>query len=103
MFNSIGWGEIVVLCLAALFVFGPERLPNLAKDAAGALKRLRAATTGIRGQLHESLGEDFDHLRDVDLRTYHPRTFVREHLLADDEDAIPSRAGRSARTDDRPA
>ena len=28
MFDSIGWGEIVVLALAALFIFGPERLPT---------------------------------------------------------------------------
>ena len=34
MFDSIGWGEIIVLGLAALFIFGPERLPTLAKDAA---------------------------------------------------------------------
>ena len=29
MFDSIGWGEIIVLALAALFIFGPERLPGL--------------------------------------------------------------------------
>ena len=38
MFDSIGWGEIIVLGLAALFIFGPERLPHLAKDAAAGLK-----------------------------------------------------------------
>ena len=42
MFDSIGWGEIIVLALAALFIFGPERLPDLAKDAASGLKRVRA-------------------------------------------------------------
>jgi sec-independent protein translocase protein TatB len=84
MLDSIGWGEIVVLALAALFIFGPERLPDLAKDAAGALKRVRAAMTGARAQLHDSLGEDYDHLREVDLRKYHPKTFVRDHLLGDD-------------------
>jgi sec-independent protein translocase protein TatB len=81
--NSIGWGEIVVLGLAALFIFGPERLPDLAKDAAGGLERVRGAVAGVRGQLHETLGDDFDHLRDVDLRRYHPRTFLREHLIDD--------------------
>ncbi len=84
MFDSIGWGEIVVLALAALFIFGPERLPTLAKDAAAGLKKVREAITGVRGQLHESLGDDFDHLRDVDLRQYHPKTFIRQQLLDDD-------------------
>ena len=101
MFSSVGWGEIVVLGLAALFIFGPERLPDLAKDAAGGLKRVRGVVTGVRGQLHETLGDDFDHLRDVDLRRYHPKNFVREHLLADD-DSVSSRAGRTTRPDDRP-
>ena len=30
MFSSIGWGEVVVLALAALLIFfRPERLPGL--------------------------------------------------------------------------
>ncbi|WP_222195952.1 twin-arginine translocase TatA/TatE family subunit [Modestobacter italicus] len=93
MFNSIGWGEIVVLALAALFIFGPDRLPSLAKDAATGLKKAREAVTGVRGQLHDTLGDDFDHLRDIDLRQYHPKTFIRQQLLADDDDAPRSTAG----------
>jgi len=34
VFDSIGWGEVLVLALAALFIFGPEKLPHIAKDAA---------------------------------------------------------------------
>jgi len=85
VFDSIGWGEIVVLVLAALFIFGPDRLPSLAKDAAAGIKKVREAITGVRGQLHDTLGDDFDHLRDVDLRKYHPKTFIRSQLLSDDD------------------
>jgi sec-independent protein translocase protein TatB len=85
VFDSIGWGEIVVLGLAALFIFGPDRLPTLAKDAAQGLKKAREAITGVRGQLHDSLGDDFDQLRDLDLRKYHPKTFIRDQLMGDDE------------------
>ena len=84
MFDSIGWGEIVVLALAALFIFGPERLPTLAKDAAAGLKRVREALTGVRAQVDESLGEDLAGLRDLDLRRYHPKTFIRSQLFEDD-------------------
>ncbi len=73
MFNSIGWGEIVVLALAALFIFGPDRLPSLAKDAATGIKKAREAITGVRGQLHDTLGDDFDHLRDVTCASTTPR------------------------------
>ena len=96
MFDSIGWGEIVVLALAALFIFGPERLPTLAKDAAAGLKKVREAVTGVRGQLHDSLGDDFDHLRDVDLRQYHPKTFIRQQLLADDDAPVRQKSSTGA-------
>ena len=94
MFDSIGWGEIVVLALAALFIFGPDRLPTLAKDAANGLKKARDAVTGVRGQLHDTLGDDFDHLRDIDLRQYHPKTFIRSQLMGDDD--APARTGSTA-------
>ena len=84
MFNSIGWGEIAVLALAALFIFGPERLPDVARESAAGLKRLRGAMGSVRGDLHESLGEDLGRLRDLDLRQYEPRELVRRHLLGDD-------------------
>ncbi|MGI8723444.1 MAG: sec-independent translocase [Geodermatophilaceae bacterium] len=99
MFDSIGLGEIMVLLLGALFIFGPDRLPSLARDAAGALKRLRQTVTGARGQIHEQLGPEFDHLRDVDLRSLNPKTFIRKHLMEEDEGpTIHRRSGSSAGT-----
>jgi sec-independent protein translocase protein TatB len=84
VFDSIGWGEIVVLALAALFIFGPDRLPGLAKEAASALKHVRSALRDARGQVSDTLGDDFADLRDLDLRKYHPKTLLREQLLKDD-------------------
>jgi sec-independent protein translocase protein TatB len=102
VFDSIGWGEIIVLGLAALFIFGPERLPTLAKDAAAGLKRVRAAITGVREQVNESLGDDLPELRDLDLRKYHPKTFIRSQLLGDDDPApAPFTAAPPARPRDR--
>ena len=95
MFDSIGWGEIIVLGLAALFIFGPERLPTLAKDAAHGLKKVREAITGVREQVNETLGDDLGELRDLDLRKYHPKTFIRSQLLGDD-DAPVARSGSTA-------
>jgi sec-independent protein translocase protein TatB len=93
VFDSIGWGEIVVLALAALFIFGPERLPGLAKDAATGLKRVRAAITGVREQVNESFGDDLPELRDLDLRKYHPKTFIRSQLFEDEPETPPVRRG----------
>jgi sec-independent protein translocase protein TatB len=92
VFDSIGWGEIVVLALAALFIFGPERLPTLAKDAAAGLKKVRTALTGVRAQVDDSLGDELAGLRDLDLRKYHPKTFIRSQLF-DDDGAPPVHRG----------
>jgi sec-independent protein translocase protein TatB len=93
VFDSIGWGEIVVLVLAALFIFGPERLPHLAKDAATGLKKVRTAITGVRQQVNDSLGDDLPELRDLDLRKYHPKTFIRSQLFEDEPAVPPVRRG----------
>jgi sec-independent protein translocase protein TatB len=94
MFDSIGWGEVLVLALAALFIFGPERLPGVARDAAAGLRRARAAVTAVRGQLHEELGEDFPQLADLDLRRYRPEALVRQHLIPDETVRAPGGGGR---------
>lgn len=85
MFNNIGWGEIAFIAIIALFIFGPERLPHVAKEAAQGLKKVRQAMTGVREQVNESLGDDLSELRDLDLRKYHPKTFIRNQLLGDDD------------------
>jgi sec-independent protein translocase protein TatB len=102
VFDSIGWGEIVVLLLAALFIFGPERLPHLAKDAAAGLRKVRTAITGVRQQVHESLGDDLPDLRDLDLRKYHPKTFLRSQLFEDEPDTPPVRRGSATAAATRP-
>jgi sec-independent protein translocase protein TatB len=85
MFDSIGWGEILVIAIVALFIFGPERLPHVAKEAASGLKKVRTAIRGVREQMNDTLGDDLPELRDLDLRKYHPRTFIRTQLFEDDE------------------
>jgi sec-independent protein translocase protein TatB len=42
--------------------------------------------------VNESLGDDLPDLRDLDLRKYHPKTFIRSQLLGDDlaDDTAPT-------------
>ncbi len=95
MFNQLGWAELAVLLLLALFVFGPERLPGLAADAGRALRNLRRYAQGISADLKSELGPE---VGDLDLASLHPKTFVQKHLLEgldDDEDDVVERlAGR---------
>jgi sec-independent protein translocase protein TatB len=80
---NIGPLEFVVLAAVALIVFGPERLPQLTKDAARMIKTLRDLAQGARTQLTDELGPGF---ADFDLAKLNPRTAIRDALLGDDTD-----------------
>ncbi|HEV2888238.1 MAG TPA: sec-independent translocase [Jatrophihabitans sp.] len=81
MFN-IGPLEFVVLAAVALMVFGPDRLPELAKDAARMLRALRDVAQGARTQLNSELGTEF---ADFDLSSLNPRTAIKNALLGDED------------------
>jgi sec-independent protein translocase protein TatB len=88
VFDSIGWGEIVVLVVAGLFILGPERLPAAAAWAGKAIRQVREYATGAREQLRGELGPEFDELRKPleelrGLRNFNPRTAVRRTLFDD--------------------
>ena len=91
MFN-IGPLELMVLAIVGLIVLGPDRLPDLAKDAARMIKTLRELANGARTQLRDELGPEF---ADVDLRSLNPRTVIQRALLGDDDDARRRRRARS--------
>jgi sec-independent protein translocase protein TatB len=80
---DVGFGEILILAAAALFIFGPDKLPKLAADAARTFRTLRQMVTNARRDLTDTLGPEFDGMNLEDLN---PRTFVRKQLL-DDIDA----------------
>jgi sec-independent protein translocase protein TatA len=57
---QIGPLEIAVVLLIALLVFGPNRLPELARQAGAALKELRRIQQNIRQDLHEMMSDESD-------------------------------------------
>jgi sec-independent protein translocase protein TatB len=85
--DQLGWGEIAVLLVIALFVFGPERLPGLAADAGRALRTIRLYVKGMTADLKTELGPE---VGDLDLASLHPRTFVQKHLFGDDDGYDPA-------------
>lgn len=81
MFN-IGPLEFVVLAALALIIFGPDKLPQLTKDAARMIRTLRDLAQGARTQLNSELGPEF---ADFDLASLNPRTAIKNALLGDDD------------------
>jgi sec-independent protein translocase protein TatB len=83
VFGQFGWGEMLLLVVVGLFVFGPERLPTIARDAARTIKHFRDSARSMRDDLSAELGPE---LADLDLKSLNPRTLVEKHLLGDDDD-----------------
>ena len=77
--------EFVLLLVLAVILFGPERLPDLARKAARLLRYLRTVAGSAQQQLSKELGPEFENL---DFRDLNPRTFVQKHLLDDVEPII---------------
>jgi sec-independent protein translocase protein TatB len=93
VFESVGWGEILVLVVAGLFILGPERLPSAAAWVGKTMRQVREYASGARDQLRRELGPEFDELRKPledlrGLRDFSPRNAVRRTLF--DDDPLPS-------------
>lgn len=91
MFGDIGFGELIGLAILALFLVGPDRLPNLAADAAKLVKRVRKYAVSATDQIKDSLGPGYEDLKPEDL---HPKTFIKKQL----NDALKDDTKSSKRT-----
>jgi sec-independent protein translocase protein TatB len=93
VFDSVGWGEILVLIVAGLFILGPERLPEAASWLAKGVRKVREFATGARQQLRDEMGPEFDDLRKPledlrQLRNFDPRRAITNHLFDVDTDPL---------------
>lgn len=86
MFDSVGWGEVLVLIVAGLFILGPERLPSAAAWLGKSIRQVKEYATGAREQLRSELGPEFDELRKPledlrGIRNFDARSAVTKHLF----------------------
>ncbi|WP_158885336.1 Sec-independent protein translocase protein TatB [Amycolatopsis anabasis] len=93
MFESVGWGEILVLIVAGLFILGPERLPEAAAWLGKGMRKVRDFASGARQQLRDEMGPEFDDFRKPledlrQLRNFDPRRAVTQHLFDGDPDPL---------------
>ncbi len=102
MFDSIGWGEILVLLVAGLFILGPERLPEAAAWLGRAGRQVKGYVSGAQEHLRTELGPEFDELRQPlnelrqplnelrGLRGMDPRRAVTRSLFQDAPEIRPN-------------
>jgi len=93
VFDSVGWGEILVLIVAGLFILGPERLPGAAAWLGKSIRQVKEYASGAKEQLRGELGPEFDELRKPleelrGLRNFNPRTAATNALFGGDDTPV---------------
>ena len=91
---GVGLPEFTVIALVAVVVFGPDKLPEFARQAGRFLHRLKQFATGARDELRNELGPEFS---DLELRDLDPRTIVRKHVMEAMEEAEAEAASAKRR------
>jgi len=82
---GIGFPELLVIAFVAVLVFGPDKLPDLARQAAALIRRGRSIANSVRDELRAELGPEY---ADLELTDLDPRRIVarqvREAMLEAD-------------------
>jgi sec-independent protein translocase protein TatB len=79
--SNLNIWELIMLALLALFIFGPERLPKVIGESMRILRGLRQMARNATNDLSRELGTE------VNLEDLNPKTFIRKHILSDEEQA----------------
>ena len=97
---GIGIPEFMVILVVALLAFGPDRLPDFARQAGRMVRQVRKFANSARDDIRAELGPEY---ADFELNDLDPRKAIRKHILEawdEDEDGPP--AGRSVGAGTRP-
>jgi sec-independent protein translocase protein TatB len=78
--ENLNFWEVGVLLLLAMFIFGPDRLPKLISDGVRILRYVRSMARNATSDLSRELGTE------VTLEDLHPKTFIRKHLLSEEDE-----------------
>ena len=63
---NLGPAEILVVLFVALMVFGPKRLPDVARQVGGAMRELRKMQDNVKAELHGVMNPDLGPSQTVD-------------------------------------
>jgi sec-independent protein translocase protein TatB len=93
--DNIGGWELIVIVLVGLFIFGPDKLPKAISDGVRMLRQLRQLARNATGDLSRELGTN------IELEDLHPKTFLRKHLLSEEDEAALRKPLQDVLTDVR--
>ena len=87
---DVGLGEMLVLAIAGLLVFGPERLPHAISQFARHARDLRGMATSARQSLAEAAGPELQGAQQAlaEVRELHPQRLIKS-VFEKGEDEVP--------------
>jgi sec-independent protein translocase protein TatB len=79
---NIGFGEMLLIAVLGLLVFGPDKLPDAMRRGSQALRQIRQFAADARKQVSDAAGiDDAEAARVVsDLRDLHPKRIAASVL-----------------------
>jgi sec-independent protein translocase protein TatB len=86
---GMGWAEIFLIGIVGVLVFGPDKLPDFARQAARMARTVRKMAQDAKDDLGRELGHD---LSGLELRSLNPREVVRRAVLDVTSDDEPDKA-----------
>lgn len=84
---GMGWPEMALIAIVGVLVFGPEKLPDFARQAAQFTRALRRMAQDAKADLGREFGSD---LTDTGWRDLDPREVVRRTILEPDDVPTPA-------------
>ncbi|WP_051392827.1 twin-arginine translocase TatA/TatE family subunit [Glycomyces arizonensis] len=79
MFGGFGGLEFLVIILIAIFLWGPDKLPEALRNLRRFISKARNMASNAAADLSREIGTD---IKPEDLN---PKTFVRKHILSEED------------------
>ncbi|MER7559945.1 sec-independent translocase [Nocardioides sp. NPDC126508] len=100
---GIGFAELAVIVVIAILVFGPDKIPDMARQIARLLHQVRNLANNARDDLRGELGPAY---QDLELRDLDPRRIVsrqiQEALAEIEEEEARAKAPRPLLASEKP-
>ena len=96
--------KLLFIAVLALFLVGPEKLPDYAARLARFVRAARGMLDEAKDRVREELGPDFDEeeWRKLDPRQYDPRRIIRDALLEPPEPRRPAASAEAIDAEPEP-
>ncbi len=75
---GVGLPELLVLFVVGTVVFGPDKLPDFARQLGRMVRQVRKLSQQARDDIRSELGPDY---ADFELTDLDPRRAIRKHIL----------------------